>query len=306
MAVAVAGGIALPARAHHPDHLACQIKERLEGRLFLRACAHAEALEAGEHGARHFLDHHAEGLGLQPGLGDLRLVEERQSTGGFHTRFQQTLSGIPVYDSNVSVNQDADGALQSLYSDYRALAPGDPSPALSSADAEAVAREAAGVEATRLATDSELVWYPRDNGSTALAWKLVVYAATPLGDFLSLVDAHEGKLLLQENRIAFDTGSGFVYRPNPVQTSGDASLADNGDATSASLDGERVSVTLQGLDAGVTTLKGEFVDLVSLAGGKSVPDAEEAGRVYEYDRSDPEFEQVVIYDAIDSMQRYFH
>ncbi|NRA08993.1 MAG: choice-of-anchor B family protein, partial [Myxococcales bacterium] len=306
VAVVGAGLSALPARAHHPDHLACQTKERLGGRLFLRACAHAEPLEAGEHGARHFLDHHAAGLGLQPGLEDLLLVDERQSTAGFHTRFQQTLNGIPVYDSSISVNQDADGALQSLYSDYRALAPGNPLPDVSSAEARVVAREAAGVEATRLTTASELVWYPRDNGSTALAWKLVVYAATPLGDFLSLVDAHDGKLLLQENRIAFETGSGFVYQPNPMQSSGDTSLVDNGDATSASLDAERVSVTLQGLDAGVATLKGEFVDLVSLAGGKSVPDAEEGDRVYEYDRSDPKFEQVVIYHTIDSMQRYFH
>lgn len=306
LVLALAGLVGPVAYAHHPDHLACQTKERREGRLLLRTCAHAESLEVGEHGARHFLDHHAAGLGLQPGLADLLLVEERQSTEGFHTRFQQVLGGIPVYGSNVSVNQGSDGALQSLYSDYRALAPGNPLPALSAGEAEAVARAAAGVQATRLPTSSELVWYPRANGSTALAWKSLVYAETPLGDFLSLVDAHEGKLLLQENRISFDTGSGLVHTPNPMQTSGDTSLVDNGDATSAALDGERESVTLQGLDAGVGTLKGEYADLVSLAGGKTVPDADEVSRVYEYDRSDPRFEQVVIYHSIDSIQRYFH
>jgi len=303
----LAGGLlGSAAQAHHPDHLACQVNERRDGRLLLRACAHAEPLEPGEHGAHHFLEHHAAGLGLQPGVADLLLVEERQSTQGYHTRFQQTMASIPVYDSFVSVNQGSDGALQSLYSDYRQLAPGNSVPELSAGEAEAVARAAADVQSTRLPTTSELMWYPRANGSTALVWKSVIYSETPLGDFLSLVDAHTGKLLLQENRIAFDTGSGFVYSPNPIQTSGDTALVDNGDAASGALNAELENVTLQGLDPGVGTLKGEYVDLVSLPGGKAVADADEASRVYAYDRSDPRFEQVVIYHAIDSIQRYFH
>jgi len=306
LVIALVGLVSPTADAHHPDHLACQVKERREGRLLLRGCAHAENLQVGALGAREFLDHHAAGLGLQPGLADIQLVDERQSTAGFHTRFRQTLVGIPVYGAAISVNQAGDGALQSLYSDYRPLAPGNPFPTLSAGEAEAVASAAAGVQATRLPSSSELVWYPRANGSTALAWKSLIYSAAPLGDFLSLVDAHEGKLLLQENRIAFDTGSGLTYLPNPQQTSGNTSLADIGDATSAVLDAERVSVTLLGLDPGVGTLRGEYADLVSLGGGKAVPDADEPSRVYNYDRSDPRFEQVVVYHSIDSIQRYFH
>ena len=168
LVIALVGLVSPTADAHHPDHLACQVKERREGRLLLRGCAHAENLQVGALGAREFLDHHAAGLGLQPGLADIQLVDERQSTAGFHTRFRQTLVGIPVYGAAISVNQAGDGALQSLYSDYRPLAPGNPFPTLSAGEAEAVASAAAGVQATRLPSSSELVWYPRANGSTAL------------------------------------------------------------------------------------------------------------------------------------------
>ncbi|MFP6629029.1 MAG: choice-of-anchor B family protein, partial [Myxococcota bacterium] len=234
------------------------------------------------------------------------MVEEKHGLGSVRTHFQQYLDGLPVYGAYTTLNQTSDGSFLALYLNYRTLAPGDPVPTLSDGEAEVIARAHADVLSTRLPTQSELVWYPLANGTARLAWKSMIYSAEPLGDFLSLVDAHSGKILVQENRINFVDGQGLTYIPNPIQTSGNTSLVDNGDATSAALDAERSSVTIEGLDEGVGTLKGEFVDLVSLAGGKAVPDADEGTRVYEYDRDDDRFEQVVIYRAIDQIQRYFH
>ena len=294
------------AAAHHPDHLQCQEKRQDLDRLWIRGCAHDEPLASGELGAREFIEHHATDLALPVGNIQIDLVDEQPSLTGVHTLFQQTAAGIPVYGRTISVNQKADGAVEALYTSYREVVTGNSVPTLSASEAEAIAIAAANIESTRLPTTSELVWFPRPNGVAALAWKLMVFAETPLGDFLTLVDAHLGKLLLQENRLVFDTGSGLTYEPNPMQTSGNTALSDNADATSAALDAERVSVTLLGLDAGVDTLKGEYVDLVSLAGGKSVPDASEPTRTYEYDRDNDRFEQVVIYHSIDSISRYFH
>ncbi|MFP6654205.1 MAG: M36 family metallopeptidase, partial [Myxococcota bacterium] len=246
-------------------------------------------------------------MGLQEAGGaDLVLLEEKRGLASVRTHFQQHAGGLPVYGHYTTLNQTSEGDFLSLYIKFRALALGDPVPTLFQSEAEAIARENAEVLSTRLATESELVWYALPNGSARLAFKLMIYSAEPLGDFLTLVDAHSGKILLQENRISFVDGQGWTYHPNPIQTSGDASLVDNGDATSAVLDAQRSSVTLKGLDAGVGTLKGEFVDLVSLAGGKAVPNADEVTRVYQYDRDDDRFEQVVIYHAVDQIQRYFH
>ena len=309
-------GAGRPALAHHPDHLACATKERSGALLVVRNCSHQEDLEQGAEGALEFLEHHAFDLGMpvssdQQGssgeeASEFVLVEEKHGLGSIRSHFIQTLDGLPIYGSETTFNQSSSGDFKSLYLRYHRLAAGNPNPTLSANEAEVVARSAAQVQQTRLLTTSELVWYPRPNGAATLTWKLMVFSAQPLGDFLTLVDAHSGKLLLQENRITFDSGSGYVYWPNPIQTSANTTLGDNNDASSAALDAERVSVTLLGLDSGVGTLKGEFVDLVSLAGGLSVPDADEPTRVYEYDRSDARFEQVTVYHTIDSIQRYFH
>ena len=112
----------------------------------------------------------------------------------------------------------------------------------------------------------------------------------------------------QENRAAFDTGSGYVYEPNPYQTQGSgAGMVDNNDANNTALTNQRVLVTLQGLDPGTGLLRGEFANLSSL-NSPSLPDidANEPSRIYEYTRNDDRFEQVVVYHSIDSMQRYFH
>jgi len=310
VAVCLAFG-ASEAQARHPEHLHCHVHEHSEGevseRKVLRHCESAQPLALGEAGARTFLLRHAWEIGLKLDLSDLAVAEYQESLGAVRTRFEHVLLGLPVHDSEVSINQALDGEVLALYSNYRALTPSSSAvPTLDAAAAESVAIAAAGSVSSRLPSASQLVWYPLPDGSAQLAWRLTVYSGEPLGDFLTLVDAHSGKLLFQENRIAFDTGSGLVHLPTPVQTSGNSSLSDNGDSASAALNAERVNVTLLGLDAGVGTLKGEYVDLVSLAGGLAVPDADEPTRVYNYERSDDRFEQVTIYHSIDSIQRYFH
>ena len=137
-------------------------------------------------------------------------MDEQAGLASVRTRFEHVILGLPVYGSEVSVNQSLDGSVAALYSNYRALTPGSPVATVSQASAEAVAWAAAGVFSTRHPTAVELVWYPSPDGNARLVWKLDVYSAAPLGDFLTLVDANSGKLLLQENRIAFDTGSGLV------------------------------------------------------------------------------------------------
>ncbi len=309
LAVGVMGIVWAPgASARHPEHLHCAVHahEHETERLVLRGCESNVVLAPGQVGANTFLFNHAWEIGLKLDLSDLALVDEQSGLGGVRTRYQQMLLGLPVYESNISVNQSNSGEVQALYSNYSALTGDTATPTVTQAQAEGVAIAAAGIQSTRLPTTAELVFYPLADGTATLAWKLVVFSDAPLGDFLTLVGATSGKLLSQENRIAFDTGSGLVYSPNPMQTSGDLGLSDNVDNTSAALDNGRVAVTLLGLDPGVGTLKGEYVDLVSLAGGLAVADANEVSRIYNYDRSDDRFEQVTIYHSIDSIQRYFH
>jgi uncharacterized repeat protein (TIGR01451 family) len=287
--------------------LPCDLEVERTGRIVLSHCEEGEVLPRGESGARRFLRAHAETLGLSEDLAALETVEVQHGLAGTRTLFDQKLAGLPVHDARISVNQNADGTVTGVFSTYHASLK-EPSalPSLSATQAEEVAQNAAGTTSLRMPSQVEPVWFLTSGSELRLAWRLMVYSAEPLGDFLTLVDDSSAKVLLQENRIAFDTGSGLVYQPNPIQSSGNMGLADSNDSTSNVLDAERVNVPLLGLDSGVGTLRGEYVDLVSLPGGLDVPDADEITRVYQYDRSDDRFEQVVIYSTIDAIQRYFH
>jgi len=279
----------------------------LSSRRSYLACSAAGSLEAPEETARHFLEQYSFALNMNAGsVAGLRTVQVKRGLAGAHTRFEQTLNGRPVFGAWVSVHQGPAGEVQTLHSNYSVAPISKPRrPKVRRAAARRAAIAAAGVTAERMRHDHRLVWFAVSDGTLRVAHELWIWATEPLGDFLTVVDGVTGKILFQENRIAFDTGSGLAFIPNPVQTSGDTSLTDNSDATSATLDAQRSAVTLLGLDAGTGRLKGEYVDL-TLTGGLVVTVADEASRVYNYDRDDDRFEEVTIYHSIDSIQRWFH
>lgn len=278
----------------------------LETRRDYRTCRFQGSLSQAELSARGFLKHHAVALGMEAGLADLKTVDTRLGLASAHTRFQQLYREIPVFGARLSVHQGKDGSISSFHTNYKVRPTAGPVAApIVRREAVPLAEAAVGMTEQRLPPKSRRVWFPQAGRELRIAHEVWVYAAEPLGDFLVVVDAHTGKILFQENRIAFATGQGAVYRPNPYQTSGDTTAPDNGDATSAFLDGERVTVTLERLDDGTGRLKGEFVDL-TLSGGENWTVADESNRVYEYTRADKRFEEVTIYYTVDQVQAYIH
>ncbi len=234
------------------------------------------------------------------------------------TRFQQTIDKLPVLKAFVSIQQRPNGRVTTVHNSYISdpMIEGSATPVITQETAEAIAldgiRQLSGVSSPELLdkTSAELSWYPVDDQSVTLVWVIKTRTFKPQGDFYTLVDANSGDRLLQENRIAFASGTGITYVPNPIQTSGIPSLLDNGDATSQILEEQRIAVNLLGLNDGTDLLKGEFVDLATYntptcpRPANQCSDARSASRSYVYTRDQAEFEQVVIYQAIDSVQRY--
>ena len=290
-------------------------RQRVKGVTF-RGC-HFPGKQSDAPGtARAFLNTHGKALGLSAGSRDLELIEVKHGVASAHTRFRQKIAGYPVFQGIVSVHQGREGAVRTVHSAYvpNPKAEKTITARLNAAQAEKIAKaeinkSAAVMAPLRMPTRSELLWFQADDGELRLAWKLMVFSNDPLGDFLTVIDASNGELLLMENRMAFVNGSGYVYAPNPVQYHGNwTTISDNSDANSALLDSARVLVTLQGLDPCTNSCKltGEFVDLTLQKQGKRVPDADEPDRNYFYTRDDERFEQVVVYHTVDSIQRYFH
>jgi Zn-dependent metalloprotease len=179
-------------------------------------CNFAGTKSEPEASARNFINAYLGDLRMKRGSTELTRIEMRRGLGSQHTRFQQILSGHPVYNAYVSVHQGVDGRIRRLHTSYTSDQKilGASQAAITHAQAEYIARQSAGeregmgVAELRLPSRlGRLIWFPRQDGQLILAWESMIFTDLPLGDFLTIVDAHTGEVWVQENRIAFYSGS---------------------------------------------------------------------------------------------------
>ena len=162
------------------------------------------AATASEARANEFLAQYKETLGISNIATDLRLLSSKQSLSGDHYRYQQYYNDIPVFASQVLINITRTGTISSVVSDYVANINSPTSPALQSDQAIQAASRAMGIIELRDATQTELVIFP-NNGHPRLAWKVLLLAQEPLGDWQVFVDAISGEIIDRKNiRELFD------------------------------------------------------------------------------------------------------
>ncbi len=257
---------------------------------------------SAEASARAFLTAHAEALGLNPAHDALVLTSTRPGRAGEYLRFAQQRDGVPVFDGEVVVLVDAAHAqvlAVNLATRPRA-AEAHPGADRGSAAAETAALAAVDAHPP-FAFGPELargLWAP-DSGRAALAWRVRVSTDEPRAAWEVLVDAASLEVLAVRNRLRSASGSGMVFDPNPVVTTGDTSLRDNNDQTSPELDAARFSVTLPRLDGSGFT-RGAYVDATTKNQSNRLSDAT---LTFNYDRSQsPAFEQVNAYFHLDRVQ----
>ena len=127
----------------------------------------------------------------------------------------------------------------------------------------------------------------------------------------AFLDAGTGKLLFKRNMIhESHDGTGMVFHPNPISTTGDITLVDDNDADSDVLNNERSQVTLHLLDDVSGKLKNQYVDLTAPGlGSRAVPGytpgmAQSDTGEFNYTRNDFRFEEVNAYYWITELSRY--
>lgn len=264
---------------------------------------------------REFISNHPETQYLLQDRSELQFMEMKHGLASTTTRYQQTVDGIPVHGSIITINQNGEGELQRIHHSlaYKTSEIEFPTALeiipFNVSDAEKAAIEHAGIQDTFAPMRGGLAWYVDATGEIHQTWDIMVFSGiNPVGDFLTIVDVTTSEIIHQENRAAFATGSGQTFVPNPWQTQGSGTdLADNDDANSAALTAQLVPVTLERLDEGTGLLIGEWVDVASLDSPVLTDvDANEPSRIYNYDRDDPRFEQVVVYYTVDQLNAYFH
>ncbi len=300
-----------------------------------------EALASPEATARAYLRKTASAFGWTPDLGNLEFESITEAPGSRHVIFRQTFRGIPVAGRRVKVNLDRKGQPSMVLSAYApeldARMPFDPRPSVSASRVADVVREAVIPGGGQIGT-AELVVVP--DAHPRLAWRVLAWPADAIAEWNVLVDAHTGSLIrVTDQRVREHheqtfparvsknadsdasspailrrlTGSGYVFDPDPLSTSGQTYVppyVDADDADNAALDAERILVDLPDITQSTDLLyrlEGPFVRIEGpfVFGGRSVgAPAESSPDGFRYTRSESGFEAVMAYYHIDKSQRH--
>lgn len=247
--------------------------------------------------ARVFLALHGADLRV-PGADDLALETTRQGLAGTYFRFGQRHRGLPVFGGEVVVHV-ATGAAAFEVRDvslgqYEHARLADVTPLVGEERARALAIAATGVAPDGLETSLELGIAPVP--AARLAWRVQLGAEDPPSSFEVIVDAIDGAILERRDLLQHATGTGLVYDPNPIASTGDASLRPVAEYAEA-LAAARFRVELARLD-GTGFLAGPWVNSAPRARTR----AKEESLTFDYDRTDTRFRQVMAYFHVDRTQ----
>lgn len=250
-------------------------------------------------------------------LGDVAAERKVESLTGTHVIVTRRYNGLPVFDNEVAVtlNKEVDNVVTLLNNEMESItsaaappaAPPDPEQALAAALRSLRAEN--GVEDTdaQLRHSTPTLGYVVQGGRAILAWDVLVSTRTPLAVWDVMVDPSDNRILSKRNIAAyFAEGRGWIFMPNPVQSTGLFTLTDKmggalGDADSPVLTGSRVEVALRELD-GTGRLNGRFASTAPSASSMNL--ALEPTLNFNYTRGQANFEEVMAYYWITEAQDY--
>jgi M6 family metalloprotease-like protein len=284
-----------------------------------------------ESGARAFLAENAPLFGLRSDLSDLRLLSARSSAAGGHVEWQQIVNGLPVENAKLHVNLSKDGRVLQVVSGYSPLTPTPTTPRVTreqaieatiqdmlAAPAHGKRGSAGQRERPRLAPSAvklsgdpvvEDVYFATGH-ELRRAYKVLLRATLPQSVREAIVDAETGAVLRGRELIAyFDDATGQVFIPNPVNSLNNDNLTDaNYAGTAGTGNNPNPYYTRQLLDldppvGGKYKLTGPFVTLEEIEGATHAPPSESSAS-FVYQRSDANFDDVMVYYHLDSIQRY--
>jgi fungalysin/thermolysin propeptide len=271
--------------------------------------------------ARQYLAAQAAEFGLAPGASDLRFVASRYGLATTTVAFEQTYRGLPVYGSDTTVALNRKNLVTFVMNGAKAVSLPDVTPVVTAEAARARVLEHLRPEGGLQLDQADLVVY-HAKGASRLAQRVrVVPSGAPYGDWEALVDAKTGELFrvqdlscYRDHKLPLGTavGSATVFTPDPLSSSGGTlygtgGFVDGGDADTADLTGQLVTVSLLDIDltGGIHTLKGPFAEIVDTeAPFKGL--FTQASSSFNSTRSPDVFEAAFTYYHIDRFVRYIN
>jgi hypothetical protein len=234
-------------------------------------------------------------------LGDrseLVLVHRRASLTGEHLRYhRRAADGTRVVDGDVAVHLIGSAPAYAIRIDDPYPAPPElvGTRAITDDDAAARGRAVVGDGRVTEVTVEHVALPEADRARVAAGFRVIVRTVEPAHAWEIWVDG-DGAATVRRDRYQFVDGTGLVYDPNPRMQTGDATMVDGNDATTAALDAARLAVTLPRLD-GSGFLRGTWADV-----SRGNQRAMEPALAFAYDRADDRFEEVNAYFHLDGAQ----
>jgi len=274
-------------------------------------------------------------------LPDLIDGRTAQGHGSVSVRFVQHFKAIPVDASEVIVNIYDDARVYSIYNNYHYGIPDSVDPKKIKLDKNAahgvVERLAANLERRNVGEPALIVYQyhkvlnlpkrgavreqhvaslfvdaetaagataPAEEGTYFLAWDVRVTSRFPTRNVRVLIDSMTGRLIQAIDLLQYATGTGQVFDPNPIVTSGNTGLSS---ATAiATIDAQRTAVMLDRLDAAIAgnlRLHGSFVQMAELD-SPAIAEPTSATGDFSFSYADAHFLNTMAYFHIDRFQNY--
>ena len=157
-----------------------------------------------------FINANSELLKVQPE--DLRLIRTTEVHGRWYVTYRQVKDGIDVLFSELELRIFSNGNVMAFGSDFYTNVSVSTLPSISYEDAQA--RAAEGLESPMgISGEGTLYILPIDQENRTdfhLAYEVYVSASNPPGNYIALVDAHDGSLLWRHNRVRYTDVTGRV------------------------------------------------------------------------------------------------
>lgn len=282
--------------------------------------------------ARNWITQNSRSIGLQD-FSTLKLSYVRKGNSGETLRFQQMISNVPVFQSEIVMHFNKNGqisytATESFKKNVQQI---NTDPAVSSVDALKKAHIASHSKGDITFEDAKLYVYVTEQGETKLVYRVVTNSYENPGSWETIVDAKTGEIIsvkdisfrhkeketpeknkkhTQVKKNVLVTGSAYIFNPDPLSKMHVAyggQYVDGNDATNASLDAARTLVTIPELEliAGVYKLKGTYAEIKEL----EVPNKglfTQTSNQFLFNRNQDGFEAANAYWHIDNNLRYIN
>jgi len=285
-----------------------------------------------ENPARNWITQNSRSIGLQD-FSTLKLSYVRKGNSGETLRFQQMISNVPVFQSEIVMHFNKNGqisytATESFKKNVQQI---NTDPAVSSIEALKKAHVASHSKGEITYEESKLFVYVTEQGETKLVYRVLTNSYENPGSWETIVDAKTGEIIsvkdisfrhkeketpeknkkkTQVKKNVLVTGSAYIFNPDPLskmQVAYGGQYVDGNDATNASLDAARTLVTIPELEltAGVYKLKGTYAEIKELeAPNKGL--FTQTSNQFLFNRNQDGFEAANAYWHIDNNLRYIN